>query len=186
MRTAKEMYEYCEKNKYGRGFNKSNSLKHFGIIEKNLWQNEEVIFAFTGLHNYQSSTRHDNNFAYAITTKNRILLAQKKIIGEVFQAILIENLNDVTLNTGMLMGILTIDTIKEKFNVALNKNEAKNINDMIHSTIQSLKNKTNENIINPQIKKSVVDELKGLKELLDCGILSEDEFRIQKEKILNK
>lgn len=73
MRTANEMYQFCLDNGYGQGFNTRNSIKHFGIIEKNLGNDENVLFAFIGLHNYVSISKHDNNFAYAVTNKRRAM-----------------------------------------------------------------------------------------------------------------
>ena len=61
-------------------------LKHFSLIEDTLLSGETVYLVFEGLHNYQSTTKHDKNFAYAITSK-RIILAQKKVIGSVLQTI---------------------------------------------------------------------------------------------------
>lgn len=118
MKLAEEMYQYCLEHNYGEGMNKKWGLKHFSLIEQALGADEDVIMCFIGLHNYMSATKHDNNFAYAVTNK-RILMAQQKMIGQVFQTVDIDNLNDITMNTGMLMGIITIDTIKEKFNVAV-------------------------------------------------------------------
>lgn len=182
MRTAQEMYQYCLDNKFGQGYNQKNALKHFSIIEKNLSADEDILMTFIGIHNYKSATKHDNNFAYAITNK-RILMAQKKVIGEVFQVVLMDNLNDITLQTGIVFGVITIDTFKEKFNVAIAKNEAQNINNKIHEIIYLARNKATN--IQQQSKKSVVEQLKELKELLDMGILTQDEFNSQKVKILN-
>lgn len=180
MRTAHEMYQHCLDNHYGRGYNQKNALKHFGIIEKNLSSDENILMTFIGIHNYHSTTKHDNNFAYAITNK-RILMAQKKIVGEVFQVVLMDNLNDITLRTGMVFGIIEIDTFKEKFNVAIAKQEAENINKKIHEIIYSAKNKASIDI-QPHV--SMVDQLKDIKELLDLGILTQVEFDLQKAKIL--
>lgn len=76
-------------------------------------------------------TKHDNNYAYAISNK-RIIMAQKKLIGETLQSVAINNLNDVTLSTGLVLGIITIDTIKEKFNVGVAKHVDRSINSVIH------------------------------------------------------
>lgn len=46
-------------------------------------------------------------------------------------------------------------------------------------------NKNNSQIINQQVQKNKYDELKQLKELLDDGIISQEEFDKEKEKILN-
>lgn len=126
MRTAAEMYDYCIDNGYGHGFNKHNSLKHFAVLESNLKPDEEVLFPFIGIHNYQSISKHDNNFAYAVTDR-RFIMAQKKVIGQNVQSVRLENFNDITFSTGIAMGIITIDTIREKFNIAVNKQDGRNI-----------------------------------------------------------
>ena len=182
------MYKYCLDNKFGSGWNEKWGIKHFKLIEENLLPNEEVKMAFIGLHNYISSTKHDGNFAYAITNK-RIIMAQKKqITGENFQTVSLDNINDITFKSGVLLGILTVDTIKETFNIGLDKGSAKSINSMLHSVIDNIKNIS----ITPEIKEisannfSIADELKKYKELLDLGVLTPEEFELQKNKLLNK
>lgn len=134
MRTAKEMYDYCIENGYGHGFNKHNSLKHFAVLEANLKPDEEVLFPFIGLHNYQSISKHDNNFAYAVTDR-RFLMAQKKVIGQNVQSVRHDYFNDITFSTGVAMGIITIDTIKEQFNIAVNKQDGRNIYDALNDLL---------------------------------------------------
>lgn len=126
MRTAEEMYYYCIDNGYGHGFSKHNSLKHFAVLEESLKPDEEVIFPFIGIHNYQSMSKHDNNFAYAVTDR-RFIMAQKKVIGQNVQSVRFDYINDITFSTGLVAGIITIDTMKEQFNIAVNKQDGKNI-----------------------------------------------------------
>ena len=183
--TAEGMYKYCLDNKFGSGWNKKWGIKHFKLVEENLLPNEEVKMVFIGLHNYISSTKHDGNFAYAITNK-RIIMAQKKqITGENFQTVSLENINDITFKSGVLLGTLTVDTIKETFNIGLDKESAKSINSVFHNVIDNLKNIS----ISPEIpinNFSVADELRKYKELLDLGVLTSEEFELQKNKLLNK
>lgn len=134
MRTAQEMYDYCLEHGFGQGFNKSWGQKHFGVIEKNLLPDEEVLMTFIGLHNYQSITKHDGNYAYAITNK-RIIIAQKKLMGENLKVVLLNNLNDVSTSTGILMGTITFDTIKETFNVMVDKKQTNNIMSKVHEVV---------------------------------------------------
>lgn len=134
MRTAEEMYNYCLDNEFGQGFNKKWGEKHFGIIEKNLLPDEEVLMTFIGVHNYQSMTKHDGNYAYAITNK-RVIMAQKKLMGENLKIVLLKNLNDISTSTGMLMGTITFDTIKETFNVMVDKKQTNNIMAKIHEVV---------------------------------------------------
>lgn len=181
MRTAEEMYQYCLDNNFGEGMNKKWGVKHFALIEQALRPDEDVIMCFIGLHNYVSATKHDNNFAYAITSK-RIIMAQQKMIGQNFQTVEIDNLNDVTMSTGMLMGTITIDTIKEKFNVAVNKLVATSINNKIHDVLGSLKQKKNSPTIIQA--SSSADEIMKYKNLLDMGVITQTEFEEKKKQLL--
>lgn len=181
MKTANEMYQYSVNNGFGKGANETYSLNHFKIIEQNLSADEEVLMTFIGLHNYESTFKHNNNHAYAITNK-RILMAQQKVFGAFFQSVLLDNLNDITFQSGVIWGVITIDTIKEKFNVGANIVEAKNINQKIHDVLQSARKPVSNNTQASQ--KSLAEQLKDLKELLDLEILTEDEFNEQKEKLL--
>ena len=180
MRTAEEMYDYCKKNDYGQGVNKKWDIKHFGLIQDSLAPDEEVLMCFVGIHNYVSASKHDGNYAYAITNK-RIIMAQKKMIGESIQSIAFNNLNDITLSTGLLMGVIVIDTVKEVFNVGVNKKQARKINEQIHNLLIELQNRK----ISPtQAQVSEADELLKFKKLLDAGAISEDEYNMKKKQIL--
>lgn len=183
MKTAKKMYQFCIDHNYGSGMTKNWGLKHFMLIEQALESDENVLMCFIGLHNYISPTKHDNNFAYAITDK-RIIMAQKKMIGQIFQTVEIENLNDVTMNTGMLMGIITIDTMKERFNVAVEKSQAVSINQAIHEVLFSVKQEKRKmgNIKSQQT--SVADEILKFKGLYDLGIITKTEFEKKKKELL--
>ena len=181
MRTAEEMYQYCIDNKYGTGMNRKWGIKHFRLIENALHNDEDVIMCFIGLHNYQSTTSSDNNFAYAITNK-RILMAQQKMIGQVLQSVAIDNLNDITLNSGMVFGVITVDTIKEKFNVAIAKQMALNVNEKIHEVLLSLKEQKKTS--STETTTSSADELLKFKNLLDMGVITSEEFEKKKKQLL--
>ncbi len=183
MRTANEMYAFCLEKGFGQGYNKSQSLKHFSVIEKALFEDEDVLMCFTGIHNYVSMTKHDSNYAYAIT-KKRVIMGQKKVIGESIQTVFLDNINDITYSSGMLFGVITVDTIKEKFNVALDKAQAENINSQIHNVLHELK--SNKTSVETPLQSNIssADELRKYKSLLDDGIISQDEFDQKKKQLL--
>lgn len=187
LRTAESMYQYCLDNNFGSGTNQDWAEKHFSLIENSLGKDEEVLMCFIGLHNYQSMTKHDNNYAYAITNK-RMIMAQKKVIGEAIQTVTISNLNDVTMVTGLVVGTITIDTIKEIFNVAVNKTVAKSINDKIHDLLLELHSKGTDHSNGSSSAKtySVADELLKYKELMDMGVLTQEEFDEKKKELLSQ
>lgn len=183
--TSRDMYYYARDNGFGRGMNEEWGLKHFKVIALNLMKDEDVLMTFIGMHNYRSATKHDKYFAYAITDK-RFIIAQKNIIaGETLQTIYLDNINDITFASGMAFGIMTIDTIKEKFNVALDKISAKKITDRAHEILDDIraKNKTlNTSPTSSQL--SSADEIKKYKSLLDEGIITEEEFNLKKSQLL--
>lgn len=178
MKTAKEMFDFTKKHKFGKSNTDSWTLKHFTLIEQQLSPSEEVLLCFMGLHNYVSLTKHDNNFAYAITDR-RIIIAQKRIVGEIIQTILLNNINDLTYKKGLALGIITIDSVKERFNVALENTNSNKLYNLIHELILKLKPGTSP--LSDIDDYSKLEELKCLK---DKGIITQKEFDLKKHQIL--
>jgi len=79
MKTAEEMAQFCQSQHLTIGFNtglaKRRDINNFGVIERALWPDEEVVFAFPGRCNYHSLFCNEGIFAYAIT--NQRVLAGK-------------------------------------------------------------------------------------------------------------
>ena len=179
--TAKGLYRFCVDNGYGKGFNESWGIQHFQLIVDSLMPGECVFFPFIGLHNYVSATKHDNNFAYAVTNK-RILMAQKKMIGQTIQTVSWENVNDITFNSGVVFGVITIDTIKETFNVAIDKISAQKICNRVHEAFEDIRKSA---VSTPTAQAiDTYESVKKLKELLDLGIISQEEFDVKKKELL--
>lgn len=147
-------------------------------------KDEYIILPFIGLHNYISASKHDRNYAYAVTNK-RIIMAQKGFIGAKVQTIYLNNINDITYKAEVTLGNIIIDTIKETFSVCLNKNAAFKVSERLHEVLDSLKNSEANQIENLSINKlSEADEIMKFKELLDQGIITQEEFEKQKRKLL--
>ena len=177
MKKAKEMADFCKKHNFGKSLTENLTLKHFGIIEKHLAPNEDVILCFMGLHNYKSMTSHDNNYAYAITN-NRIIMAQKRITGEVSHTVLLNHINDISYKKGIALGIITIDSSKEKFNVALENVNSTKLYNLIQELIIRLKG------ISQKSSSNDLDQLEKLKTLKDKGVITQREFELKKKQIL--
>ena len=142
---------------------------------------EYILLPFMGLHNYVSSGNHDKNFAYAMTNK-RILMAQKKMVGETIQTVLWKNVNDITFSSGLMFGIVTIDTIKETFNVSMDKTSAKKAYNRIHEVFENIKSSAKPD--SSALPIDPYESIKKLKELLDLNIISQEEFDIEKKELL--
>lgn len=176
MKTAKEMVSFCKKNGFGKSNTEGLTLKHFEIIQNQLSAGEDVILCFMGLHNYKSITSHENNYAYAITNK-RIVMGQKKMIGEVSKSVLLSNINDITYKKGIALGVITIDSSAEKFNVALENTNSGKLYNLIQELIIKLKNPHSST-------SNELDQLEKLKQLKDRGIITQREFDLKKKQIL--
>lgn len=187
MRTAVEMYNYCLENGYGEGQTRNWALKHFQVLVNNLRDDETVLMTFIGLANFVSMSKHDNNYAYAITN-HRIMFGQKKMFGEDFKSVLFDRINDISSSTGIVFGTVTIDTLGERFNVGVNKYSATNISNEVHRIIfdQRINNSNASDKQTTKLKKEIdsVDEIRRYKELLDEGIITEEDFNQKKKNLL--
>ena len=194
VKTAEKMYDFSVKHNLGSGNGKGWSVKHFNLIANTLKPDEEVYVVFIGLHNYQSMTKHDGNFAYAVTNK-RIIMAQKKILGEVVHSVSLENINNIILNKSGIgslgVGTVQFDTITEAFNVGANVLIAQNIYETVHEALEEIKSASVRSSLasnmatnNEVVTKSPVEQLKEFKELLDMGIITQEEFDKKKAQLL--
>ncbi|WP_208955879.1 PH domain-containing protein [Dolosigranulum pigrum] len=177
MKTAEEMAQFCQDNNTGSSITKKWRLRHFKVVEKQLYPDEEALSTFMGLHNYKSLGNHDNHFGYAIT-KDRIICGQKKMIGENVIVINRKNLNDVSKSTGLLLGLIVFDTYKEEIRVQVDKGQANAIHKMITNTLFDHHEETELSQV------SNIEQLKQYKELLDLDIITKEEFNKKKEELL--
>lgn len=184
MRTGEDLYHYAASNGYGTGVNEKWGTKHFAIIADHLLPDETVLMAFIGLHNYESMTKHDNYFAYAITDK-RIIMAQKHTFsGEKLQTVSLNNINDIKFKSGLAFGIMTVDTTKEKFNVALDKKSAKAITEKVLEVLNEIQSNRAAQSAPQSNTVSSADEILKFKQLLDAGVITQDEFDAKKKQLL--
>ena len=179
MKTGQEMYNFSAKNGYGTGM-LGWGQKSFEVVAKNLMSDEEALICFIGLH-YTSPEHHCGNFAYAITNK-RLILGQKKIIGEIVQFINLDNINDITLSTNAIYGYITFDTFKECFKVGFVSDEARKLYPILNSHFADFKK---QNLQNANYKQTdAVNEILKYKQLFDNGVITQEEFEAKKKQIL--
>ncbi len=182
MKTAQQMYDYSVKNGFGKGMS-GWGQKSFAVVEKQLLSDEEAIICFIGLHKYVSMTQHDGNFAYAITNK-RLILGQKKVIGESVQFINLDNLNDITYTSGGIYGYITFDSFKECFKVCFPTQEAAKLYPVLNNYFADFKQKNKAASAPASVNTSAADELRKYKQLLDDGIITQEEFNAKKKQLL--
>ena len=87
--------------------------KHCSVIDRHLNPGEEVLYAFVAQKN-DSPLIIINTNVVALTNK-RILIGTKRILwGYFLVSITPDMFNDLTVQSGLIWGSVTIDTIKEK------------------------------------------------------------------------
>lgn len=176
------MYHYAADHGYGSGENEKWGIKHFDIVAQQLLPDETVDLTFIGLHNYVSATKHDQNYAYAVTNK-RLVFAQKKTLsGETIKTVSLDRINDITFQSGMLFGVITVDTPQEKFNVAIDKKSAKAVFDALMERLRGLDSSKPAPV--QTAAPSAADEILKYKQLLDAGVLTQEEFDAKKKQLL--
>jgi len=130
-------------------------------------------------------SKHEGNYACAITNK-RLLCAQQKLIGNNLVSVNLNTISDITMNNGAIWSIITIDCYTEKFNLAVARACGQNIYDKFNDILASVKNKKNTAtpISSNSQGKSMADQLRDLKSLMDDGIITEEEFNAKKKELL--
>lgn len=184
MKTAEEMYRYCLENRFTGGINRMYALKSFSIIEKELQKDEEVLMTFSGIHDYKPLRKYDGGFTYALTDK-RLIMSYKSLIGKMVEQLKYEDLSNITFKMGIIYGVITIEAFKEHLKIAVSKSEANNIFNKINEIVLNAKNKQSDSNYELTEKEKIVSvKLKGLQELFDMKVLSEEEFEKQRKELL--
>ena len=111
MKTAEEMYQFCQDTGFFSGSDRQWGVRLFSVLEKQLRTDEEVLICFIGLHNRTSATKNDGFYAYALTDQ-RFILGQKKLIGDDFKVIPLTNLQDLRLTKVTSLDILEIASLE--------------------------------------------------------------------------
>ncbi len=177
--TAKDMVKYCLSKKTGNEGMPGGMLRGFTIIEKNILNDENFLTCFM-LMIGNSSKR-----VAGVLTNKRLIIAKNDIIGNRIISISINNINDIFLKNGLVNSTLVIDSLSEKVELRGLKNLTQNTYNELHQKLNEIKNGliNNEHYSINNISK--YDELKKIKELLDNGTLTQEEFEKEKQKILN-
>lgn len=85
---------------------------HAKVVEANLHDGEEVLYAFAGQKNHNHLDIF--NTYVIILTSERLIFAQKRLIfGFSFNSITPDMFNDIKITSGIIWGSVMIDTVKE-------------------------------------------------------------------------
>lgn len=175
---ADDFTKYCQENQTGNESWPGMMNKHFKIIENSLLNDEYGLTSFM-LMIGNSSLR-----IAGVLTNKRLIIGQKKVIGNQLITISINNINDIYTKKGIIDGILIIDSLKEKIELHGLKQYVQNTYKYLHESLDDIKS----NVMNGKNDNgnSKYDDLKKLKDLLDNKVISQKEFEKEKNKILNQ
>lgn len=117
---------------------------HSRIIDENLFDDEVIKYAFAAQYN-QSHGKIFDTAIIAITNK-RIMIAQDYVlIGYELNSITPELYNDMQIHSGILWGMITIDTVKETIYFSnISKRALSEIQKNISSNMMEAKAKLNK------------------------------------------
>lgn len=173
MRSAEELYVYCTENNLGDGMTITWSVKSFQIIVDMLKPSETVHAAFIG--------KLDGHSYAVVITDERIIAANKGLVGKSVKSVSLHNINDTTMKQKLLTYYVEIDTSKERLAFFLNsKHSAENIYHSIHQAISMKRTPAAA----PAPAASAADEILKLKNLLDAGAITQEEFQAMKQKFI--
>ncbi|MGG5371525.1 SHOCT domain-containing protein [Enterococcus sp. AZ196] len=178
MKTAEEMYQFCQNTGFFSGSDRQWSMKLFSVLEKHLSADEEILVCFIGLHNRTSATKNEGFYAYALTNQ-RFIMGQKKMIGDDFKMIPLANMHELRLTKETSLDLLEITSLEGTLKIVLTEDEAPTILAKLKETIQQATKKSTDE---DQLSKA--EQLLKMKELLDQGLLTKEEFTKIKEDIL--
>ncbi len=168
------------------------SKKQVKPIDDKLSPGEKVHYLFTGGSGLEIDGEKDDRVGSTRTaiTDQRILIKVSKTWGMGYQTIRYNNINGVTLNEGVLSVALVINTTGNRYKVYLTEAGAGSAQ-VGHEAVEFIRKKVrhinqesseseNENSQDP------IEKLGQLKELMDEGVITEEEFNNKKKELLDE
>ena len=169
--------------------------KHFQYVLSQVKPEEDIKFAMISNGVYSGETPTMGGTGIFLITNRRIIYGQRAVLtGDIIKFVNLDDCLDASASTyGILSGKVTIQTRTEKCSLTIERKKVDALFALINDAIQQV---LAEQKAAPQVvvaaappsrpERSLAAELKELKELLDMGVLSQEEFDEQKKKLLNK
>lgn len=174
--TEKDFTTYLKEKGTGVPFVGFESPKYqFNLLQKQLLDGEYGLCCFL--------LQIDKKNVVGSLTNKRLIILKNKIIGNDIISISINNINDIYIKNKIATSYIIIDTLKETVKLNGPRISVENTYKVLQNSLNIIKNSLiNKDELNSNDK---YDELKKIKELLDNGTLTQDEFEKEKQKILN-
>ena len=182
MRTLEAVINYINEKEYCyKSFDFTQSATK--VIEA-LKENEEIIFACAASH-FSAGAYSYKHGVIAITTERLIYVVKENALffkNLVTKSVSLDFVSDVTKTVlkGYGFGNIEFDCRNEKFNYIVSLGSLDKMYADINNAIDNSHSKNSQ--ANSTI--SSADELKKFKELLDAGIITQEEFDAKKKQLL--
>ncbi len=184
MKTAREMGDYCIKNGWNYG-GADCVYENFEVVERNLSPDEDVVFAYVsnGVKDRSGKLVLGGHTAIVFTSKKMMYAQRRKVMGDFVRTINYDSINDVSSHIGWFDGKIVVDSITEYMDMCVDKAKVEEIRKLALEAIESYRAKKSS--VNGQVQAvSSADELKKFKELLDMGVITQEEFDAKKKQLL--
>ena len=178
----KEVAEEFKKIAKASGDASFGVKKELKVLPEHLMDNEQVVGLTSGIY--------DNNTWLVALTDNRLLFLDKGMLYGLKQvSVPLDQVTSVSGKTGLIMGEIFVNTSGAQGNVEIKSVIKKAVDifvKMVQDQIEKYKNKASAQVTTPaQTADDPVAKLEKLAEMLDKGLLTEEEFAQQKAKVLD-
>jgi len=156
--------------------------KELKVLPEHLMDNEQVIGLTSGMY--------DGNTWLVVLTDNRLLFLDKGMLYGLKQvSVPLDQVTSVSGSTGLMMGDIFVNTSGAQGNVKIEMVIKKAVDvfvKMVQDQIGKSKNQGSAQVSAPaQTADDPVAKLEKLAEMLEKGLLTEEEFAVQKAKLLD-
>ena len=149
---------------------------NFEIIANRIQENEQILYPFVGMLNYRTNTDPGVANAFALTN-HRLVYANQGLMGDNFFAIPRNQITGITLNNTALDGVITIHTSVKSITIGVAAEKSLALFNYLKSQFENNETAKNDST-------SIADEIAKLKDLLDAGAITQEEFEQGKAKLL--
>jgi hypothetical protein len=155
---------------------------HLNHLKASLDMNEKVLYLFSGLaENWENDTT-----ACAVSSNDTFVFASKPLIGNKTKRISLSDIKEITILNKLIVNQVVFETLTEKFAVNLASSEKANeVAKIVRSYVTNFKTQkriSEKNNTGNTI--SIADELLKFKQLLDAGVITQEEFDKKKIELL--
>lgn len=145
-----------------------------------LWENEAVEKLVQGAY--------ENNLGILVATNKRLVFVDKGLLyGLKVEDFPYDKITSIQYKTGLILGDITIFASGNKAEIKnVDKGLVRNFAEYVRARITKVQEHASKNIEdNSSTSLDIADLIKKLADLRDAGILTEEEFVLQKTKLLN-